>query len=267
MKETVWNCGITAAALTAALMALALAGCLNPAAPPAAKAAASAAAEAEAAFDAARREPYTAAVYLGGDGEDARSIAGPTKEQISLTGIRNYVQLIAVDKADGTIAGFYEERGTGAGASAALMLKGLATGRTYGILLLQGHWERDYAAETAGGGYAYTNNPPTLLSAGYTEVTFSGGGAAAIGVWPIYVDTAFTTGAGGLSAEPAVNAGKPKLVSLPAGDWAANWKILRGASGTASGLGDLVRAQKTAYEIITGDWSSDVCSSDLPRSS
>ena len=23
--------------------------------------------------------------------------------------------------------------------------------------------------------------------------------------------------------------------------------------------------QKTAYEIGTGDWSSDVCSSDLPR--
>ena len=24
--------------------------------------------------------------------------------------------------------------------------------------------------------------------------------------------------------------------------------------------------QKTAYEIVTGDWSSDVCSSDLNRS-
>jgi hypothetical protein len=243
MKAMKRNCGIAAAAL---LMALALAGCLNPIAPPAAKAAAaSAAAEAEAAFEAARREPYTAAVYLGGEDADARSIAGPTKERISLTGIRNYVQLIAVDKADRTIAGNYEERGSGAGASATLMLKGLASGHTYGILLLQGHWERDYAKETVGN-YVYTAGPPVLLSAGYTEVTFSGGGSAAIGVWPIYVDTAFTAGAGGLGAEPAVNAGKPKLVSLPVGDWAANWKILRGASGTASGLGDLVRAQKAA---------------------
>jgi hypothetical protein len=251
MKETKRNCGIPPLFAAAALLmaAMAMAGCLNPIAPPAAKAAAaSAAAEAEAAFDAAQREPYTAAVYLGGDGEDAdaRSIAGPTKEQISLTGIRNYVQLIAVDKADRTIAGFYEERGSGAGASASLMLKGLATGRTYGILLLQGHWERDYAAETAGGAYAYTNNPPTLLSAGYVDVPFTrDSSSVAIGAWPIYVDTVFT--AAGLSAEPAVTAGKPEAVSLAAaGEWAANWKILRGASGTASGLGDLVTAQKAA---------------------
>jgi hypothetical protein len=233
MRKTMWNCGIPAA-----LAALALAGCLNPAAPPAAKAA-----EADAAFAVGQREPYTAAVSLGGPDADARSVAGPTKERISLTGIRNFIQLIAVDKADGTIAGFYEERGSGACASATLMLKGLATGRTYGILLLQGHWERDYAKETVGN-YVYTAGPPVLLSAGYTEVTFSGGGSAAIGVWPIYVDTAFT--AGGISAEPVVLAGKPGAVSLPAGDWAANWKILRGASGTASGLGDLVRAQKAA---------------------
>jgi hypothetical protein len=121
MKKTKRNCGIPAAALLMA--ALALAGCLNPAAPPAAKAAADAASGA----DAGQREPYTAAVYLGGPDADARSIAGPTKERIGLTGIRNYIQLIAVDKANKTIAGFYEKRGTGADSAVTLLLKGLAT--------------------------------------------------------------------------------------------------------------------------------------------
>jgi formylglycine-generating enzyme required for sulfatase activity len=158
--------------------------------------------------------------------------------------IRNYVQLIAVDKVDGTIAGFHEVRRTSATqAQAALTLYGLVCGHTYGILLLQGHWERDYAKET-GGNYAYTGNPPTLLSAGYKEVTFSGGGAVTIAVWPIYMDTVFT--AGGLRVAPIVNAGKPGAASLLPAPWIVNWKVVRGASGTASGFGDLVTAQNAA---------------------
>jgi hypothetical protein len=250
LKETKRNCGIPpllAAGAAALLMTAALAGCVNPAALPSVQQDA-----AEAASGGGQSAPYTVSVYLGGDeaplpAEAGRSVAGPTKERIGLPGIRNYIQVIAVDKADGTVAGIAEARKTGPSLmSPPLTLRGLIYGHTYAILLLQGHWERDYAAETAGGNYAYTNNPPTLLSAGYQEVTFSGGGSTTISVWPIYVDTVFTTGAGGLSAEPAVNAGKPGAVRLPAGAWAANWKVLRGASGTASGLGDLVKAQKAA---------------------
>jgi hypothetical protein len=235
MKKTAWNCGIALA-----LMALVLAGCLNPVTPLPAKAAGG------------KPAPYTVSVSLGGDAAAAsaeaaaRSVSGPTKEQIAGNGISNYVQIAAVDKADGTIAGFAESRRDSASHTApSLALHGLAYGHTYGILYLQGHWERDYAAETDDN-YAYTDNPPTLLGAGYKEVTFArDSSSVAISVWPIYVDTVFTA-AGNLSAGPAVTAGRPEAVSLVPAAWTANWKILRGASGTASGLGDLVTAQQAA---------------------
>jgi hypothetical protein len=231
MKRAKWS-GI-AAALFAALT---LGGCLDPIVPPPSAQAASA----EEQF-----APYAVSVYLGSGPEADRSVAGPTKEQINLTGIRNYLQVIAVDKADQTIAGFHEVRSTGVSQpSAVLTLKGLVNNHTYAILLLEGHWERDYAKET-GGSYVYTNNPPTLLRAGYQEVTFTPGASVTIPVWPIYVDTTFTI-AGGLTAEPVVTGGKPGAASLLPAAWTANWKVLRGASGTASGFGDLVKAQKTA---------------------
>jgi hypothetical protein len=172
----------------------------------------------------------------------ARSVAGPTINQINNgDNIRNYLQLIAVDKADGTIASFHEARKASASQSLGLKISGLVSGHTYGVLLLQGHWERDYAAET-GGKYAYTNSPPTLLSTGYTELTYTSGAGLRITVWPMYVDTVFTT-PGGLRTEPAVNAGKPRAVNLAAAAWDVNWKILRGSNGKLSGLDDLLSAQ------------------------
>ena len=43
--------------------------------------------------------------------------------------------------------------------------------------------------------------------------------------------------------------------------------LLCGAIFAVSGLSitSAFAAQKTAYEIVVGDWSSDVCSSDLVR--
>eukprot|EP01049_Picozoa_sp_SAG25_P019460 SAG25_NODE_6136_length_585_cov_1.244856_1_plen_53_part_10 len=35
-----------------------------------------------------------------------------------------------------------------------------------------------------------------------------------------------------------------------------------GVRGAGVDLGELFFKQKTAYEIMSGDWSSDVCSSD-----
>ncbi|MDR2097540.1 MAG: leucine-rich repeat domain-containing protein [Spirochaetaceae bacterium] len=200
-------------------------------------------------------EPYTAAIYLAEDGEElpteeelsafARSVAGPTKERINGDNIRNYVQVITVDKADGTVAGLFEARRISASQPMpGIKVRGLVRGHSYGIMLLQGHWERDYAAETEGGDYAYTANPPTLLSVGYQEVTYTVSGSIKITVWPIYVDTRFT--AGGITAEPVVKAGKPEAISLQASSWTVNWKVLRGASGTASGFGDLITAQRAA---------------------
>jgi hypothetical protein len=266
MKKAIWNHGIPPLLFAAALAA---AGCLNPIAPP--PSAAKAAEAAEAASGSRQYEPYTVNVSLNEDGDeppDGRSVAGPTRERIIGLSIRNYIQVIAVDKADGTIAGFHEVRRIGLSQSAvSLTLNGLVSGHTYGILLLQGHWERDYAAETGDDNYAYTANPPTLLSAGYQDVTFSGGGTATITVWPIYVDTVFT--AGSLSAEPAVNAEKPEAVSLAASPWNVNWKVLRGASGTFSGLGDLIQTQKAAgFEseslLVTGKKAAVWTGADAP---
>jgi hypothetical protein len=240
-----WEFGILAALLAAA-------GCFNPIAPPSKPPVKAEAAEA--ASGSRPYEPYTVNVYLNGDGPPAgRSVAGPTKERISGPNIRNYVQVIAIDMATGEITGFTESRRTGLSqAAASLTLKGLVAGHTYGILYLEGHWERDYAAETADGDYAYTGNPPTLLGAGYKDLPFSGGDSVTITVWPIYVDTVFT--AAGLTVEPVVNAGKPGVVNLVPAAWTVNWKILRGESGSSSGLGDLITAQRAAgseeYGII-----------------
>ncbi|MDR2177309.1 MAG: hypothetical protein LBP20_04605, partial [Treponema sp.] len=91
-------------------------------------------------------EPYTAAVYLGEDGEEfpteeelsasARSVAGPTKDRINGDNIRNYVQVITVDKANGTVAGLFEARRISASQPLpGLKVRGLVRDHSYGILL------------------------------------------------------------------------------------------------------------------------------------
>jgi hypothetical protein len=245
MKDAMKNRGITAALLMAAVLPFVLAGCSNPITPPPPV-------QEEAAEAASAREqfaPYTVSVRLAGDEAErsGRSVAGPTMDRINADDIRNYIQVIAVDKADGKIAAFAEVRRSGVSHTLpTFILTGLVNEHTYGILFLQGHWERDYAKET-GGNYAYTNNPPTLLSVGYEDVTFLGGGVVTISVWPIFMDTVFTTRDGGLTVEPVVKAGKPGAVDLPASPWTVKWRIVRGESGKTNGLEDLLKAQKAAF--------------------
>ncbi|MDR2176976.1 MAG: leucine-rich repeat protein [Treponema sp.] len=270
MKTTMWSRSLRGFGIAALFAALVLAGCTNPLAPPNLGGGANGedtysvifgagnggAGNGEASGPAqsalGQIEPYTVTVYLSGDGEElsteeelsafARSVAGPTEERIQEDNIRNYAQVIAIDIADKTIVSLDESRKVNASRPmAGLRITGLVRNHTYGILHLEGRWERDYAAET-GGNYVYTDNPPTLLSAGYHLVTYVANTTESIVVYPIYVDTVFT--AAGMRSEPAVNAGKPGAADLLPAEWTANWKILR--KNSAGGLDDLITAQSAA---------------------
>jgi hypothetical protein len=185
-------------------------------------------------------DPFMVDVLIGSEGEDVRSVAGPNTNRIK-GDIRNFVQLTVVDK-NGNIIAFTENRRENAlETEGVLVLNGIPVGHTYYFLLLMGHWDRDYAHETDGN-YAYTTNPPTLLAAGLKEQEVLGNGKVTITMWPIVVDTTFTSGS--RSIEPAVTDGKPGKTTLLPVDWMVNWTIKRGRSG--NGLSDLIAAQKIA---------------------
>jgi PBP1b-binding outer membrane lipoprotein LpoB len=190
-------------------------------------------------------KPFMMDVVIGKDTEDARSVAGPKAERIK-ENIRNIVQLIVVDDK-GSIVAFDEvRRGSDNEDKAKLRVETLLFNKKYHFLLLMGHWERNYGAET-NGNYMYTKNPPTLLAAGLTAKTITGSGTVEIPMWPIVVDTVFTTtdtdvpGAS-RQVEAKVTDGKPSAVNLLPVDWNVIWTLKRGDTGT-NGLTDLITAQ------------------------
>jgi formylglycine-generating enzyme required for sulfatase activity len=197
-------------------------------------------------------DPFTIDVVIGQDTEAARSEAGPDAETIKYGGIRNIIQLIVVDQ-DGNIAAFDEvRRANDSQKDAALKIESIAFGKTYNFLLLMGHWERDYESEQ-NGNYEYKENiPPTLLAAGLKEQLITGSGKVTVTMWPIVVDTVFTTAeVSPGTVQPVVTDGQPQKVSLPPVNWGVTWTIKRGTGG--NGLADLLRAQN----IITPGGSDD----------
>jgi hypothetical protein len=183
-------------------------------------------------------DPFTIDILIGKDTEDARSIAGPGPDRIK-GNIRNIIQLIVVDNS-GSIVAFDEvRRKNDAETEGVLRIDSITFGQTYYFLLLMGHWERNYDGENSGN-YVYTEKPPTLLAAGLKEQHVTGSGKVTVTMWPVVVDTVFSTDT--LTAQPVVNTGKPEAVSLYPLDWNVTWTIKRGLTG--NGLTDLVRAQK-----------------------
>jgi hypothetical protein len=186
-------------------------------------------------------EPFTVDVLIGKDTvaeAQARSVDGPDAGRIK-GDVRNILQLIVVDKS-GKIAAFDEvRRGNDKETEGTLRIETIAYGETYHFLLLMGHWERDYKKE-ADGEYKYTTNPPTLLAAGLKRQEVTGGGKVTISMWPVVVDTVFTTGTN--IVESGVHAGKPGEVNLLPVNWDVTWTIKRGVA--ENGLRDLVAAQK-----------------------
>jgi hypothetical protein len=191
-------------------------------------------------------EPFMIDVLIGKDTGEARSIAGPDAARIK-GDIRNIIQLIVVNDKGAIVAFDEVRRGSDNEKEAKLRVEALTFNKKYNFLLLMGHWERDYDAES-GGNYEYKKNPPTLLAAGLAEKTITGNGTVNVPMWPIVVDTVFTTSANDVPSrivEPVVAEGKPLVVNLLPFDWKVTWTLKRGNTGD-SGLTDLIQAQKKA---------------------
>jgi hypothetical protein len=215
----------------AGILAVLLAGCFNPITVIPPKSA-----------DNPLAEPFSVNILIGKD-TAPRSIAGPSTERIK-GDIRNIIQLIVVDN-HGTIVAFDEaRRKNNADKDAELRIEAIPFNETYHFLLLMGHWERldTQEAAAAGGDYVYAAGPPTLLAAGLKDQYITGSGKITVTMWPIIVDTTFTSE--GQTAALTVNAGKPGTVSLTPVDWDVTWTIKRALLGNSSGLADLVNAQK-----------------------
>jgi hypothetical protein len=129
-----------------------------------------------------------------------------------------------VDKGTGKIAAVVEDRRTKDGETAAtLVVIGLnfdsTKGTTYEFLILMGYWDRD---DKNGETYLYDpNSPPTLLAAGLQEQVIKGSTTVRVTMWPIVVDTEFTS---------------KSLPSVPAAvNTAASLSLVEGKSGPSTG--------------------------------
>jgi hypothetical protein len=186
-------------------------------------------------------DPFTVDILIGKDPADDRSIAGPDADRIK-GDIRNFVQLIVVNNK-GAIVAFDEiRREKNSDNRAVLKVDSLPFGHTYYFLLLMGRWDRNHAAETGDGTYKYASGPPTLLAAGLKEQLVTGSGTITVTIWPVVVDTVFSSGT--QTTDPVVNTGIPKAVTLFPGAWNVTWTIKRGLTG--NGLTDLILAQNIA---------------------
>jgi hypothetical protein len=200
-------------------------------------------------------QPFTVDVLIGEDVQ-ARSVAGPDADRIKGS-ISNIVQLIVVDDS-GTVVAFDEVRRKNKDEEKGeLWIESIRFGQNYHFLLLIGHWERNYEAEEDGGDYEYKAGvSPTLLAAGLKTQHITGSGKVTITMWPIVVDTVFTTSdeevpAGSRTVAPAITNGKPQTVNLLPVDWNITWTVKRGTTG--NGFADLVKAQKKIPDSLAGD--------------
>ncbi|MDR1108980.1 MAG: DUF6273 domain-containing protein [Spirochaetaceae bacterium] len=221
--------------LSGFLAALLLAGCFNPvSAPPTGANPASGA-------DTALLEPFTVTLHIDGDGS-ARAAAGPTESVIGKGGICNFIQLAVVDPATGKVHALTDARQKkAADTSATLTVTALAYEKDYEFLLLMGHWERDYKAETPSGNYRYVEDRlPTLLAAGRQTAHITlGDNTVTITLYPLVEDTKFRSADNSITVDTMKNG----VFSLVPGAWDLVWTVVRGNSGT-NGFTDLLAAQK-----------------------
>jgi hypothetical protein len=202
--------------------------------------------------------PFPVDIIIG-EVNPSRSIAGPSTERIK-GDIRNIIQLIVMNDVGDVIA-FDEIRRAGEDEKEAVLnIPAIEFNKNYHFLLLMGHWERDYALEQTGSGvYVYKNGSPTLLAAGLEDKFVTGSGIITITMWPIVVDTKFTTVDATIvpskMVEPVVTDGEPLKASLLPVGWKVTWTINRGVA-SGNGLVDLIRAQK----IVDNEASNSILS-------
>ncbi|MDR1108746.1 MAG: hypothetical protein LBL19_06895 [Spirochaetaceae bacterium] len=221
------------------LAALALAGCFNPVSSPPAGSNPAAGADTETAL----LEPFTVTLHIGADGS-ARAAAGPNGTVIGSGGICNFMQLAVLEPAAGKVHALTDARQENAAQkNATLQVEKIVYEKDYEFLLLMGHWERDYGAESSGGNYKYVEDElPTLLAAGHTTARINLlNNTVNITMYPLVVDTKFT------SADNAVtvNTVRSGFFSLLPGTWDLAWTVSRGAPGT-DGFTDLRNVQKAS---------------------
>jgi hypothetical protein len=202
-------------------------------------------------------EEFTITLRVGTDA--GRAVAGPDAGDIQYGGIRNIVQVIAVD-AEGVVAGSDQAvRKNDADSSFSLALENLWVGKRYHFLFLTGHRERDYDKEAdtvpwePESQYQWKKDgngeylPPTLLAAGFlADQTIPDNGMMTISIpmKPLVVDTVFTYG--GVTAQAAL--GGTELPSEVNASLA--WTI------TGDGLAMLVDAQSRSAQgdSLTNNW-------------
>jgi hypothetical protein len=198
-------------------------------------------------------DAFTIDVLIGKDGS-ARTVAGPDSGRIK-EGIHNFMQLIVVDDG-GNIAAFDEDRRENAGdLNGLLTIDSLVFGNTYHFLLLMGYWKHD-------GTYAYDETePPTLLAAGLKEHLVTGSGKITVIMWPLVMDTVFTTPnmgvpEGSRTTAPTVIDGKPETVSLLPVDWRVTWTVKKGNSGNGfealTGAQNLIPGNDAGSDLLAG---------------
>lgn len=183
-------------------------------------------------------------VPMGGtEASGDRTIAGPGLAQIKGAGC-NIIQVLVLN-TEGELVTFDEVRRTNdSETEAKIKLDFIPFNKTYHFLLLMGHWEHD-------GDYNYIeDHPPTLLAVGLKEERVIENKKVTVTIWPITVDTKFTSVDSGVPAgmrkkEPVIKDGKPGPVELHKGNWTVNWTINRGnPESAANGFTDLILAQQ-----------------------
>jgi hypothetical protein len=153
-------------------------------------------------------EPFTVDVQIGALGE------------YQFMGNYNFMQLAVADDT-GEIFSISEYRKESDGdLNALLEVPRPPVDLTYHILLLMGHWERDYAAD-----YTYLDAPPTLLAAGYTSADIAEDTkTVTITMYPLAVKPVFNT-----PTEQGVEVTDWLYTSLVQGHVDITWTISQGA--------------------------------------
>jgi hypothetical protein len=217
-------------------------------------------------------DPFTFEIVIGEDGS-ARTTVGPDSDRIK-AGLYNIAQLVVMDTETKNIVCVAEDRKPNeASAAAKLGFNNITFGKTYAFLILLGHWERDYSSETDATYKYKETKSPTLLAAGFTSRLVTGSATITVSMWPLVVDTTFTTtdtdvAVASQTVQPSVTSYVPSKPSLFPVDWTVTWTIPHNTSTKAAAFTKLLEAQqvqtgasalptslsvKTKKTIVTGD--------------
>jgi hypothetical protein len=203
-------------------------------------------------------EPFEVTIYLDAGG-GGRAVLGPSAARIEATHIRNFIQVFLLDTDTKKVVEIFEHRRLNdSNTGGTIVLSNGEVGKTYKILMLQGHWERKYiAGEGPDDNYVYDETkPPTLLYAGVVTPDLTivpGPNEAKLTLYPIWVDTQFALTNTSTVKQPVLG----KAVKLDPGAWSVWWTVKKGTGTGSNGFTELTSAQ-VGSDLFTGLSSSVV---------